>query len=86
MKSTRTKAFHDLFAQLPQDVQKQATDAYHLFEANPYHPSLRFKCVNKKKSWYSARVNDSYRAVGIRKGNAISWFFIGTHADYDHLL
>jgi plasmid maintenance system killer protein len=71
VKSRRTKEFRDLFAKLPQDVQKQAIDAYHLFEKNPHHPSLRFKCINKKKSWHSVRVNDSYRAVGMWKGDTI---------------
>ena len=86
MKSIRTKAFKELFAKIPQDVQKQAVGAYHIFKENPYDPSLRFKCVNKKKSWYSARVNDDYRVVGIKKGDTIFWFFIGTHTNYDHLL
>jgi len=85
VKSIRTKAFRELFAQLPLDVQKQAIDAYHLFKENPYHPGLHFKCISKEKSWYSARVNKSYRVVGIWKGDTIFWFFIGTHADYDHL-
>lgn len=85
MNSIRTKAFKDLFAKLPLDVKKQAVNAYHLFKENPYHPSLRFKCINKEKSWYSARVNKTYRVVGTKKGDTIFWFFIGTHSDYDHL-
>jgi len=86
VKSVRTKEFHKLFAQLPRDVQKQAIDAYRIFKENPFHPSLHFKCINKEKSWYSVRVNKSYRAVGTWKGDTIFWYFIGTHADYDHLL
>ena len=27
-----------------------------------------------------------YRAVGVREGNEMIWFWIGTHADYDRLL
>ncbi len=86
MKSIRTKKFHQLFAKLPTDVQKQAVDAYHVFQENPYHPGLHFKCVNKEKSWYSVRVNKSYRAIGTWEGDTIFWHFIGTHADYDSLL
>ena len=86
MKSIRTKEFHELFARLPRDVQKQAINTYRIFKANPDHPSLRFKCVNKEKSWYSVRVNKSYRAVGMWEEDTIFWFFIGTHSDYDHLL
>ncbi len=86
MKSVRTKEFKELFAKLPRDVQKQAIDAYHIFKVNPYHPGLHFECINKEKSWYSVRVNKSYRAVGTWKGDTIRWFFIGTHTKYDRLL
>ena len=86
MKSIRTKEFRELFAHLPRDVQKQAVNAYRIFKVNPNHPSLRFKCVNKEKSWYSVRVNKNYRVIGMWEEDTIFWFFIGTHADYDHLL
>lgn len=85
MKSVRSKEFHKLYNQLPLDVQKQAVSAYRIFKENPYHPGLRFKCINKEKSWYSARVNEKYRAVGTWKGDTIVWFFIGTHTDYERL-
>jgi mRNA-degrading endonuclease RelE of RelBE toxin-antitoxin system len=86
VKSVRTKKFKELFAKLPEDVQKQAKEAYRIFEDDPFHPGLNFECINKKKSWWSARVNDKYRAVGIRKGDTIVWFFIGTHTRYDRFL
>ena len=86
MKSIRTKEFHELFARLPRDVQKQAVNTYRIFKANPDHPSLHFKCVNKEKSWYSVCVNKNYRVIGMWEGDTIFWFFIGTHGDYDHLL
>lgn len=85
MKSVHTEEYHELFAKLPQNVQKQARKANRLFEVNPYYPSLRFKCINKEKSWYSIRVNESYRAVGMKESDTIIWFFIGKHSDYDHL-
>lgn len=86
MKSVHTEAYHRLFAQLPQDVQKQASKADRLFKENPNYPSLQFKCVDKERSWYSVRVNKSYRVVGIKEGDMIIWFFIGSHTDYDRLL
>lgn len=85
MKSVHTEGYHELFAKLPPDVQKQARKANRLFEENPYHPSLRFKCIDKKKSRYSVRVNKSYRVVGRKEGDVIFWYFIGKHSDYDHL-
>ena len=85
MKSVQTEEYHKLFAKLPKNVQKQARKANRLFEVNPNYSSLRFKCIDKEKSWYSLRVNKSYRAVGIKEGDTIIWFFIGKHSDYDHL-
>jgi hypothetical protein len=28
----------------------------------------------------------AFRAVGVLKGDEITWFWIGSHADYDRLL
>ena len=86
MKSVQTEEYYELFAKLPLAVQNQACKANRLFVENPYHLSLHFKCINKEKSRYSVPVNKSYRAVGTWKGDTIFWYFIGTHADYDHLL
>jgi len=85
VKSVHTEEYHELFAKLPPDVQKQARKANRLFEEDPYYPSLHFKCVNKEKSWYSVRVNKSYRVIGKKEGDTVIWFFIGTHADYDRI-
>lgn len=84
MKSTTNDQFHKLFARLPEDIQRQAREAYKLFKRDPYHPGLHFKEVIP--SIYSIRVSGDYRAVGVREGNEISWFWIGTHNDYDKLL
>ena len=86
MKSVQTEEYHELFSKLPPAVQKQALKANRLFEENPYHPGLHFKCINKEKSRYSLRINKSYRALGRKEGDVIIWYFIGTHAEYDHLL
>jgi len=67
-------------------VQDQARLAYRLFRDNPEHPSLRFKPVHPKRPIYSARVGLGYRALAVRDGDAVIWFWIGSHADYDHLL
>lgn len=84
MKSRRTKQFHKLFAQLPPHVQKQAREAYQLFKQNPYHPGLHFKRIDSQEPIYSVRVSLGYRAVGRYEGDTIIWYWIGSHADYDH--
>ena len=67
-------------------MQDQARLAYRLFRDNPEHPSLRFKPVHPTRPIYSARVGLGYRALAVRDGEAVIWFWIGSHADYDHLL
>jgi hypothetical protein len=61
-------------------------EAYGLFHENPYHPGLQFKQVHPTRPIYSARVGLAHRVLGIRKADAIIWFWIGSHAEYDQLL
>ncbi len=35
---------------------------------------------------YSVRISRGYRALGLRDGDLVTWFWIGSHADYDKLL
>lgn len=86
MKSRTTARFRSAYAALPEQVRRQAREAYKLFAQNPQHPGLRFKRVHSTLPVYSARVNLDYRAVGIRDGDEIVWFWIGAHAQYDQLL
>ena len=86
MKSRTTAQFRACFAELPTNVQRQARDAYRLFKQNPSHPGLHFKQVNADPPTYSARVGLSYRAVRVLAGDAVVWFGIGSHANYDRLV
>ena len=86
MNSHTTRQFRELSAALPARVRQQAREAYHHFLENPAHRGLRFKQVHADPPTYSARVGISYRALGVRDGDTIIWFWIGTHAEYDKLL
>lgn len=86
MKSYTTEQFRRLYRVLPDQVKKQAREAYQRFVLNPAHPSLHFKKVNSHSRIYSARINKDYRAVGVLDGDEMVWFWIGSHADYDKLL
>jgi hypothetical protein len=74
------------FAALPEHIQQRARLAYRQFRDAPSHPSLRFKPVHGSRPIYSARVGLGYRALAVRDGDTVVWFWIGTHADYDTLL
>jgi hypothetical protein len=34
----------------------------------------------------SVRISRGYRALGLRDGDLVTWFWIGSHTDYDKLL
>ncbi len=86
MRSYTTRQFRQLFASLPRHVQHQARQSYRLFLQNTAHPGLHFKRVFADPPMYSARVGISYRAVGVLDGDTITWFWIGSHANYNKLL
>jgi len=86
MNSRTTRRFRELLAALPAHVRKQAHEAYRLFASNPQHPGLHFKQVSADPPTYSARVGIGYRAVGVLDGDTVVWYWIGSHAEYDHLL
>lgn len=86
MNSFRTARFRQAFDQLPAEIQERARQAYRLFSQNPYHPSLQFKQVHPSQPIFSARITLDYRALGIRDGDEIVWFWIGSHAAYNNLV
>jgi len=52
-------------------VKARAKAAWQLFEKTPAHPSLRFKKLGGQERLWSVRINDQYRAVGVRSGEII---------------
>jgi mRNA-degrading endonuclease RelE of RelBE toxin-antitoxin system len=86
MKSFTTPSFWEEYRALPSQIRQQAREAYKLFKDNPYHPGLHFKQINAAQSIYSTRISRDYRALGIRDGDEIIWFWIGPHTTYDKLI
>jgi hypothetical protein len=84
--SRTTERFRKAFAGLPAHVQQRAREAYRQFQVDPHDPRLRFKQVHPTGPIYSARVGLGYRALAVRDGDVVLWFWIGTHSDYDSLL
>ncbi len=78
-----TPRFWDCYNSLPEAVQRVADRGYELLRADPRHPSLHFKKVGR---FWSVRVGLQHRALAVEDGEAMVWFWIGTHAEYDHLL
>jgi hypothetical protein len=57
--------------------------AFSLWNESPFHPSLRFKCVNRDEDIWSVRISRGYRALGILENDTVTWFWVGSHDDYE---
>jgi hypothetical protein len=86
MRSVPTSRFWKCYADLPKEIQRKAGIAYQLWQINPHAHGLYFKRVSKKQPIYSVRITLDYRALGLLKGDAIVWFWIGNHEEYLRLL
>ena len=86
MTSHITADFREAFTRLPERIQRQARKNYRLWLRDPQHPGLEFKPVGQRTPSYSVRVGIGWRALGLKQGNVVIWFWIGSHADYDRLL
>jgi mRNA-degrading endonuclease RelE of RelBE toxin-antitoxin system len=84
LKSTTSKDFRKCLRRLPADVRRQAREAYQLWKSNPRHPSLRFKKLDG--GLWSARVGLAWRVLATIEKDEITWFWIGSHAEYDRLI
>jgi hypothetical protein len=78
-----TRRFWQYYKALPETIQEIADQSYELLKTNPSHPSLHLKRVGK---YWSVRISKEYRAVGLEVETGISWFWIGTHGEYERLI
>jgi len=83
MKSNTLPSFWAAYRSLNKGVKRQAKKGYRLWSENPFHPSLHFKCVNTEEDVWSVRISRGYRALGIMEGETITWFWAGSHKDYE---
>lgn len=85
MKSQTLPSFWETYSCLNEEIKKSARKAYWLWSKNPFHPSLHFKCVNREEGIWSVRITLGYRALGILESDTVTWFWIGSHDDYERL-
>jgi hypothetical protein len=86
VRSRATPRFWTAYGDLPPEIRNLAQKAYRLFRENPGYPSLHFKKIHDREPIYSVRVTLGYRAVGLLEDDEITWFWIGSHPEYDRLL
>ena len=86
MRSHTTERFRKALRQLPVRAQAGARKAFRLWHQDPQHAALRFKQVHPTQPIYAVRIGIHWRAVGVKTGDTMVWFWIGSHSDYDTLL
>ena len=75
------RRFWKCFEALPPAVQKLARQKYALWKRDPWHPSLKFE--ERRHGVCVLRVGDHSRALGLRDGDVVGWYWIGTHEEYN---
>lgn len=83
MKSAAVPSFWHAYRRLYGKVKSSAKKAYRLWNEDPFHPSLRFKCINRQENIWSVRLSLGYRALGVMDGDTVTWFWVGGHDDYE---
>lgn len=68
-------------------MKSYTTDEFwELYRALPEKIRRQAQEVDKKRHLWSARITRGYRVLGIRDDGEITWFWIGTHREYDKLI
>jgi mRNA-degrading endonuclease RelE of RelBE toxin-antitoxin system len=83
MKSATLPSFWKAYRSLDRQIRGRARKAFRLWAENPFHPSLHFKCINTEEGIWSVRVTLGYRALGVLESDTVTWFWIGSHDDYE---
>ncbi len=78
--------FWKYYKSLDKQTQSQAKDAFRRFKDDPENPGLNFERMKSNRDLCSARVNVGIRAGGVIRGDTITWFFIGSHSEWDRLI
>jgi mRNA-degrading endonuclease RelE of RelBE toxin-antitoxin system len=86
VKSLINEDFLKTYRRLPKNVRERTRRAYRLFKSDPHRRSLNFKLVNAEKRMWSARISDNYRTLGTFESDTITWFWVGSHAEYDKIV
>jgi hypothetical protein len=81
--SETTREFRERLAELPPPIRKYAKSVYRRWKAEPSHPSLQFKLIHQTLPIYSVRIGLHWRAIGLKEGEKMIWFWIGSHKEYD---
>lgn len=83
MRHFATASFWRCYDSLPSEIQRLADAKFGLLKDDPRHPSLHFKKIGVL---WSVRIGRGYRALATEEIDGYSWFWVGTHTEYDEML
>ena len=83
MNSVTVPPFWDAYRKLDRSIRSRVKKAYALWSEDPFHPSLRFKCINPEENIWAVRVTLGFRALGILEEGTVTWFWVGSHDEYE---
>lgn len=83
MISSTKASFRRRFDRLPPRVQQHAIASYRLWQCDPWNPTLMFKKIG---NYWSVRIDGGYRAMATRESERVTWFWIGSHDEYERLI
>lgn len=63
MNSATLPSFWEKYHILSRNTKSQIMKAHRLWSENPFHPSLRFKCINQPENVFFLRSADIYRKL-----------------------
>jgi hypothetical protein len=83
VKHFASRDFWQCYHRLPRSIQRLADRCFRLLKRDAGHPSLRLKKVGR---YWSVRVGMNWRALAVEQDEGLVWFWIGSHAEYDHIV
>ncbi|MFQ5559708.1 MAG: hypothetical protein ACE5FU_03860 [Nitrospinota bacterium] len=86
MISHTNSSFWKAYEKLSPLMKAKAREVYLLGEKNSGHNSLQFRQVHPEKPVYSVRIEKNHRVLGIRNGEYMIWFWIGSNDQFNELL
>ncbi len=73
--------FRKCLSKLPREARGAIYEYYKRWKEDPFGTSFYFKPIDKDKGIWSVRAGDHHRAFGVRDGEEITWFWVGTHEE-----
>lgn len=86
MKVKADPRFWEAYERLSDQEKRAAKKAFAIWKDDPFHPSLRFKCVQENRKVWAVRVTRQLRALGEWEEDTFTWFWIGSHDDYERAI